>query len=237
MSRTLRVSTPCTAIRTGRRSSSGRSTSRPRLGLSPTSPQHAAGIRMEPPPSFACAIGTTPAATSAADPPLEPPAERVGSHGLRVAPYRSDSVVAVSPNSGSVVLASGTIPSRSICATHGELDRAGRSATAREPCPVGKPARSSLSFTTDGMPASGAFATIRPAWMPGSTTSAPPSPPRSAPARRRELVRPPRRTAPGPDTSPARSRVASAVTSSVPSASSAVASTRTVAASMSTQRR
>ena len=149
---------------------------------------------------------------------------------MRVAPYRSDSVVAVSPNSGSVVLASGTIPSRSICATHGELDPAGRSATAREPCPVGKPARSSLSFTTDGMPASAPPLSGMPddsvhvatAFSAGSTACA-------------------RATAASyssrPDTSPARSRATRPVTSSVSSASSAVASTRTVAASVSTQRR
>ena len=40
---------------------------RPRLGLSPTSPQHEAGIRIEPAPSLPWAIGTAPAATSAAD--------------------------------------------------------------------------------------------------------------------------------------------------------------------------
>ncbi len=86
MSRTERVRTPCAAIRTGIRSFSGFIGRRPRDGLSPTSPQHDAGIRIDPPPSLACAIGTTPAATIAAEPPLEPPAERPVSHGLRVAP-------------------------------------------------------------------------------------------------------------------------------------------------------
>ena len=47
-----------------------------RAGLSPTSPQHAAGIRIEPPPSSALATGTMPAATAAADPPDEPPGVR-----------------------------------------------------------------------------------------------------------------------------------------------------------------
>ena len=41
---------------------------RPRDGFSPTSPLHDAGIRIDPPPSLACAIGTTPAATNAPDP-------------------------------------------------------------------------------------------------------------------------------------------------------------------------
>ena len=38
-------------------------------------PQHDAGIRIEPAPSLACAIGTTPEATIAALPPDEPPVE------------------------------------------------------------------------------------------------------------------------------------------------------------------
>ena len=49
---------------------------RPRDGLSPNSPHAADGMRIDPPPSFPCAIGTMPDATAAADPPLEPPAER-----------------------------------------------------------------------------------------------------------------------------------------------------------------
>ena len=58
----------------------------PRPGLRPTSPQHAAGILMEPMPSAACATGTMPAATAAAEPPLEPPGVREGAQGLRVTP-------------------------------------------------------------------------------------------------------------------------------------------------------
>ncbi len=65
---------------------SGPSLIRCRLGLRPTRPQLAAGMRIEPPPSLACAIGTMPAATAAAEPPLEPPALRPRSQGLRVGP-------------------------------------------------------------------------------------------------------------------------------------------------------
>jgi hypothetical protein len=57
---------------------------RPRLGFSPTSPQADAGIRIEPPASVPCASGAIPAATAAAEPPLEPPGERSSAHGLRV---------------------------------------------------------------------------------------------------------------------------------------------------------
>ena len=54
---------------------------RPRVGLSPIRPLKLAGIRIEPPPSLAAAIGTIPEATVAAAPPLEPPALREGSKG------------------------------------------------------------------------------------------------------------------------------------------------------------
>src|SRR5215470_17688447 len=66
---------------------------RPRVGLSPTSPQCDAGMRIEPPPSLACAAGTMPDATAAAAPPLEPPALCSRLHGLRVGPKISGSVV------------------------------------------------------------------------------------------------------------------------------------------------
>src|SRR5581483_12304508 len=62
---------------------------RPRVGFIPTSPQHAAGIRMEPPPSAAVAAAASPAATAAADPPDDPPGVRSRFHGLRVIPFAS----------------------------------------------------------------------------------------------------------------------------------------------------
>src|SRR5262249_54994766 len=77
---------------------------RARDGLRPNNPQHEAGPRIEPPPSVACAIGRTPAATSADAPPDEPPEVRVKSQGFRVAPWSVDSVVAAQPNSGAVEL-------------------------------------------------------------------------------------------------------------------------------------
>src|SRR5262249_34046399 len=60
--------------------------SSPYLGLSPTTPQYAAGIRTEPPVSVPRARSHTPAATSAAEPPEDPPEVRDGSRGLRVSP-------------------------------------------------------------------------------------------------------------------------------------------------------
>ena len=54
------------------------------MPLNPTIPQNAAGIRNEPPLSPPVANGTTPAATAAAPPAVEPPGDRSGSHGFRV---------------------------------------------------------------------------------------------------------------------------------------------------------
>ncbi|GAA0375582.1 hypothetical protein GCM10009530_27610 [Microbispora corallina] len=89
---------------------SGPLVTRPRLGLSPTSPQQDAGIRIDPAPSLACATGTAPAATSAAAPPLDPPAPRPVSQGLRVTPYLSDSVAKSTAISGTVVTPSTARP-------------------------------------------------------------------------------------------------------------------------------
>ena len=61
-------------------------------------------MRIEPPPSLAWATGTMPAATAAAEPPLDPPVERARSQGLRVGPYAFGSVVGRIPSSGVFVL-------------------------------------------------------------------------------------------------------------------------------------
>ncbi len=86
MSRTLRVST--LSFVTGPQSSpsSGPSDVRARVGLSATSPQKLAGMRIDPPMSLPCAEGTRPAATAAAEPPLEPPGVWSRCQGLWVAP-------------------------------------------------------------------------------------------------------------------------------------------------------
>ena len=82
---TVRVSTPSTPKPSNARSS-GPSGTRKRVGLSPTTPQHDAGMRIEPPASLPCAIGTSPAATAAALPPEDPPVISAGSCGLRAGP-------------------------------------------------------------------------------------------------------------------------------------------------------
>ena len=85
MSSTVRLRQPSTAS-PFQSSRSGAIEILPREGLRPKRPQEAAGMRIDPPPSPAEAIGTSPAATAARDPPLDPPGVRCGFHGLRVTP-------------------------------------------------------------------------------------------------------------------------------------------------------
>ncbi len=54
--------------------------------MSPTLPHHAAGPRIEPPISEPWAMGTIPAETAAALPPLEPLDEYPCFHGVDVLP-------------------------------------------------------------------------------------------------------------------------------------------------------
>ena len=72
----------------------------PLVGFKPTSPHHAAGILIDPPPSVAVAIGAIPAAIAAPEPPDEPPGEASTFHGFAVAPYRRLSVYSANANSG-----------------------------------------------------------------------------------------------------------------------------------------
>ena len=104
-----------------------------REGFSPTSPLHDAGMRIDPPPSDAWAIGAIPAATAAPAPPEEPPGVKPGFHGLRVAPSRSDSVIEIVPNSGVVVLPISTNPAARNRATTGSSAASGCSGTPRDP--------------------------------------------------------------------------------------------------------
>src|SRR5882672_11597647 len=79
---------------------SGPSGLRARLGFRPNTPEAEAGIRIQPPPSLACAIGRMRAATAAAAPPDDPPEEWSRFQGFRVGPNSRDSVVGIKPNSG-----------------------------------------------------------------------------------------------------------------------------------------
>ena len=72
-------------------------------------------MRIEPPPSLACEIGTTPAATMAADPPEDAPTVNAVCHGLWTAARVMNSVEALNPNSGSRDLPSTVIPVPRYC--------------------------------------------------------------------------------------------------------------------------
>ena len=98
-------------------------------------PHSAEGIRSDPSVSVPSAAGTIPAASAAAEPPLEPPAERSGAHGLptwSVVPPAANSCVWVCPTS--------TIP-RARSRAHGSLSAAaGSSASTRLDAVSGRPA-------------------------------------------------------------------------------------------------
>src|SRR5437879_1579502 len=70
----------------------------------PTTPQSAAGWRIDPPVSEPSASGANPAATAAADPPDEPPGTRSRQCGLRVGPNAEFSVDDPMANSSRFVL-------------------------------------------------------------------------------------------------------------------------------------
>ncbi len=77
---------------------------RPGVGRRPSTPLQAAGLRSEPPRSLPSAIGSIRQASATAAPPLEPPAERAVSQGLRVAPKTRLNVWDPAPHSGVLVL-------------------------------------------------------------------------------------------------------------------------------------
>ncbi len=137
----------------------------------PVSPHSAAGMRIDPPPSDPVAIGTCPAATAAALPPLDPPGERPVSHGLAVRPNTLFVVSAVQASSGVLVLPTTTHPASRRRATNSESAFAGAaSANMRDPFVVTKPRASSMSLTPIGTPASGP--TSSPAATRASMTAA-----------------------------------------------------------------
>ncbi len=144
---------------------------RPKLAFIPTRPENDAGMRVEPPPSLAVANGTSPAATAAAVPPLEPPGVRLRSQGLRATPSALDRVYCRVPNSGALVLPNGMAPAARRRATCTESAATGPSPrNSIEPWEVGMPAQSSRSFTPKGTPASGP--TASPAAIRASTAAA-----------------------------------------------------------------
>src|SRR6266851_1351176 len=134
----------------------GRRPITPLVGLMPTSPQNAAGILIEPPPSVAVAIGTNPPATAAAEPPLEPPGDQSVAHGFLVVPNRRFDVKPSQANSGRFDLPTTMAPaSRRRDGTSPSDVAGGASANSSDPCVVRMPATSSRSLTSTGTPNTG----------------------------------------------------------------------------------
>src|SRR5262245_30536091 len=113
-------------------------------------------MRTDPPPSVDVARGARPAASAAAEPPLEPPGERSRFHGLRLAPKSLLSVNAFQPNEGVFVLPTTIAPA----ARRRPMNVASAAAGAGSPYKwvpyvVGSPSTSVRSFTSSGRPARG----------------------------------------------------------------------------------
>ncbi len=153
-------------------------------GLTVTRPQLAAGMRSEPIPSLPSASGTIPAATAAALPPEEPPAERAGSHGLRAVPC-TPSVVPNTHSSGTFVSPTTTAPAARSRATVTWSAPAGVSGVAADPTRTDSPRTARLSLTATGTPASGS--PVRSLRAPTSSASASAAPART---RRKAPIRP-----------------------------------------------
>src|SRR6185437_2816043 len=154
VSQTLFVTTPSIERPLVASAVSGPWLMRPRVAFRPTRPQAEAGIRIEPPPSVACAMGTMPAATAPADPPEEPPVECARFQGLCAGPYSFDSVVGRIPNSGTLVLPNGMRPAALNRVTVVDSTDARVGGTKREPDRVGQPATlARMSFSSIGTPA------------------------------------------------------------------------------------
>src|SRR6188472_4506401 len=110
---------------------------------------------MDPPVSEPRPSGAYPAATAAADPPLEPPGTRVVSCGLRVGPNAEFSVDEPIANSSRLVLPTMTAPAsrnrRTTVASYG-----GRQPSRiRDEHVVASPRVHKLSLIAIGTPASG----------------------------------------------------------------------------------
>src|SRR6202521_4433855 len=124
---------------------------RPFVGLSPTRRQNAPGMRIDPPPSVAVAIGTMPAATTAAEPPLDPPGDQSSAQGFRVVPNKMLDVNPSVANSGRLVLPTTMAPAaRRRDGTNPSDVAGGASANKTDPCVVRIPATSSRSLTRTG---------------------------------------------------------------------------------------
>ena len=86
---------------------------RPYVGIMAGMPQKAPGCRIDPPVSVPSETTARPAATAAAEPPLEPPGTRSSATGFRTGPYAEFSFELPMANSSQLVLPRMTAPASS----------------------------------------------------------------------------------------------------------------------------
>ena len=111
-----------------------------------------AGLRSEPMKSLPSATGSNRSASATAAPPLLPPAERVGSQGLGVAPKSSLKVCEPRPNSGMLVLPT-TMPPAALMRAVIRLSCAATASFSKAlPSVEGKPAACDVSLIACGKP-------------------------------------------------------------------------------------
>ena len=134
---------------------------RPTVGLTPTSPQAAAGDRIEPSVSVPSVTAARLAAAATAEPELEPDAVRSRTYGLRVRPPRAlqpleEPVPRKFAHSDRLVLPSRTAPASRSRRTTVASASGGCPTSASEPAVVCIPsAVAMLSLTITGMPCRG----------------------------------------------------------------------------------
>ena len=145
--------------------------------MNPTTPQQAAGWRIEPPVSEPKPPGTNRAATAAALPPEEPPGIRSRSQGLRVTWLALFSVEEPIANSSMLARPMKTAPASRRRAATVESAGGRKPSRIREAQVVRRPATQMLSLIASGTPASGSAS-------PGRDAGVHRARPRPGPARR-----------------------------------------------------
>ena len=128
---------------------------RPAEGFKAATPQKCAGRRTLAPESVPSANAAEPDATAAAEPPLDPPAERSSACGLFVRPKTSLSVSIPPPHGGRFVLPTTTAPAARSRATTTASAAATTPRRSGTPTTSGRPPTAMLSLTANGTPRSG----------------------------------------------------------------------------------
>jgi hypothetical protein len=123
------------------------------VGRRPTTPQHEAGMRIDPPVSPPSAIEHMPAATAAALPPLDPPGVVPSRHGFCVGGNSVLTVPIEAASSGRLVLPRMAMPADRARATGTASSSAILSRHEGVPYVYGMPTTGWLSLTANVTPA------------------------------------------------------------------------------------